>query len=74
MTDPEIALRRRRMVAARARAGYEQLPPAERIELLLALAEILPEAEAEAARHAAFTLQEAEAHQRNFLGLIDGQS
>lgn len=73
MSSPEeIALRRRHLVATRALAGYEQLPPVERIELLLALAEVLPESEAEAARHAAFTLQEAEAQQRNFLGLIDG--
>lgn len=66
------ALRRQRLqtVAARAIAGYEKLPPAERIELLLSVALILPRAEAEAARLAAFTLQEAEAQQLKFSALL----
>lgn len=50
--------------------GYETLPPADRIELLLSLAEMLPEADAEAARLTAFTIQEAEANQLKFAGLL----
>jgi hypothetical protein len=46
--------------------GADSLAPAERIELLLAAADVLPRAEAEIARNAAFTLRMAEAKQLEF--------
>ena len=63
-------LRRRHLVARRAMQGYDDLPTAEKIELLNALAEILPTGEAEAARHAAFLLQEAQRKQLEFSKLL----
>lgn len=50
--------------------GYDDLPTATKIELLVGLSEFLPEREAEEARHTAFCLQEAEAHQLSFKALI----
>lgn len=70
MTDADRRDARLRTVARLAMRGYETLPPADRIELLLSLAEMLPEADAEAARLTAFTIQEAEANQLKFAGLL----
>lgn len=61
---------RLRLIAVRALRGYEDLSAPSRYELLLGLAEILPEAEAEAARHAAFLINEAELKQLQFRGLL----
>ena len=61
---------RRRLIVQRALRGYELLPAAEKIELLIGAADFLPKAEAEAARSAAFCLQEAEAQQLKFNHLL----
>lgn len=62
------------LVARRAMRGYDELPAPQKIELLLGLAECLPETEKEAALHAAFCLQQAEAKQLHFRGLISTEA
>lgn len=74
MANITIKEKRIRIVAQRAMQGYDTLPQTEKIELLLALAEVfelLPGQEAEAARSTAWSLQVAERQQLKFRGLID---
>lgn len=69
--DPNPTTKRRLLLVAQcAMRGYEDLPATTKVELLLGLAECLPEAEAEAARLTAFTVQESERQQLKFYGLL----
>lgn len=62
----------RLLLARRALRGYEELPTtAEKIELLLAAADVLPPQEATAARSTAWSLQMVERQQLAFAELIN---
>lgn len=62
---------RMRLLVCRAMQGYEAIPAvATKIELLLAVAEVLPEPAAQAARSTAWTLRASEEQQLKFAELI----
>jgi hypothetical protein len=62
---------RMRLLVCRAMAGYEAIPSVGmKIELLLAVAEVLPEAPAQAARSTAWTLRAGEEQQLKFAEMI----
>lgn len=58
-------------VALIAMRSYEALSTSERIRLLNALGEILPEPESQEAKQAAWFISRAETHQLKFLDLIE---
>lgn len=75
MTPAATEQRRARLIAQCAMRGCDVLSPADKVELLLGLADRLPDkTEAEAARATAWTIQSAEMMQlkfREMLGLED---
>ena len=68
MNAPTTA--RRHLVARLAMRDYDLLATPQKIELLNALAEILPLKDAEAAKHAAFALSAAAEKQITFCDLL----
>lgn len=61
-----------RLIAQCALRGADVLTPTDKVELLLGLADVLPGAEAEAARCTAWAIQAAEAQQLKFREMLGG--
>jgi len=68
--EQETSILRRQLIAQRALRGYEELGSAQKVELLLGLAEILTGEKADAARATAWAIQTTEAQQMKFRGLL----
>jgi len=66
-------MNRREAILLLARAAVrsiETIPPSDRIQLLRALAMLLPQLESEQAEHAAYLLEKAENQQLKFIAIL----
>lgn len=74
MNEPTVEQRRCRLIAQCAMRGCDVLSAADKVELLLGLADRLPDkAEAEAARATAWAIKAADEMQLKFRELLGGE-